>query len=410
MSGHPKSEPVSSVKFFTPGVLAMVGLIAVGFGFALYRFIFGIGSITNLNDQFPWGIWIGIDVSTGVALAAGGFTTSALVYIFHRERYHGLVRAALLTAMLGYTFVGIGLCADLGRYYNVWHPIIMWQGDSVLFEVGICVVCYLTVLYLEFLPIVAERFKDGVRFPGPLKAFNKPVELLLGISDKVLEKFMFILIILGVVLSCMHQSSLGALMLIAPSKMHPLWLTPISPLLFLSSAIAVGFPMVVFESMLASRSFKRPFEMDVLTPLSRMIPITLGIYLAMKIGDLAIREAFGHLFEGSVASNLFLVEMGLGVVLPFVMLLSDRVARSPKLLFLAALLVVLGVALNRINVFIVAYTPPYAEGSYFPSIGEILVTAALISLLMLVYRFVVLNFPVLEAHSPGRSAAKGGEA
>jgi len=406
MSGHVHSEPVRDVRFFTPGVLVMMGIIAVGAGFALWRFIFGLSEVTNLTDQFPWGIWIAVDVATGVALAAGGFTTSALVYIFHRERYHALVRAALLTALLGYTFVAIGLMADLGRYYNVWHPIIMWQGNSVLFEVGICVICYLTVLYLEFLPIVAERFKDGVKLPGPLAFLSGPVHAFLRLSEKVLERFMFILIILGVVLSCMHQSSLGGLMLIAPSKMHPLWLTPISPLLFLSSAVAVGFPMVIFESMLASRSFGRPKEMDLLTPLSRIIPITLGVYLFLKVGDLAIRETWGYVLDGSVESIFFLAELVLGVVVPFVMLLSERVARSPGLLFTAATMVVLGVALNRINVFLVAYSPPYAEQAYLPAVGEVAVTAALISTLALVYRFVVMNFPVL--HGPPPPDKEGG--
>lgn len=405
MSGHAIAEPVRSVRFFTPGVLLLVLIILVGAAFGVYRFIFGIAAVTHLDDQWPWGLWIAVDIATGVALAAGGFTTGALVYIFHRERYHRLIRAALLTAMLGYTFVAIGLLFDLGKYYNVWHPVIMWQGNSVLFEVGICVVCYLTVLYIEFMPIVIERLKDAADFPGPLKLINRiarsrPMAALLGFSERILNKVMFAFIILGVVLSCMHQSSLGALMLIAPTKMHPLWYTPISPLLFLASAIAVGFPMVVFESLIASRSFRRPPEMELLGPLSRLIPLLLGVYMFLKIGDMAIRDTWVYLADGSTASIMFLVEMGVGVVLPFLLLLSDPVRLSPKGLFAAAALIVGGVALNRINVFLIAYSPPFTSVTYIPAIGEFAITAALISTLVLVYRFVVLNFPVLEAPTP----------
>ena len=180
-----------------------------------YRFLYGLKTVTNLDHQHPWGLWISFDVATGVALAAGGFTTSALAHIFHRHHYHAVVRPALLTAMLGYTFVGIGLMADLGRYYNIWHPAwpTMWSPNSVLFEVGMCVMCYLTVLYLEFAPIVCERFIDDARWPT--------LSSLCGtVYGKVL-KIMPLLIIAGVVLSCLHQSSLGNLAVIAPHKYHP---------------------------------------------------------------------------------------------------------------------------------------------------------------------------------------------
>ncbi|GAB4298962.1 MAG: Ni/Fe-hydrogenase cytochrome b subunit [Myxococcota bacterium] len=398
MNEHLKPAPVSTVKFFTPGVLLLLAVIAVGLAFAAYRFLFGIGAISNLDDRYPWGIWIGIDVATGVALAAGGFTTSALVHIFHREQFHAVVRPALLTAMLGYTFVGIGLIVDLGKYYYIWHPLFMWQGNSVLFEVGMCVMAYLTVLYIEFLPIIVERFKDGVKFPSILGLLDGLATKFLSISDAVLGKIMFIFIILGVVLSCMHQSSLGALMLIAPTKMHPLWFTPILPLLFLFSAIAVGYPMVIFESLIASNSLKLKPEMEVISPLSKFIPFLLGIYMFMKISDMAIRETYVYLLDGSIQSSLFIVEMLFGLVLPFTMLLFEKARSSPKLLFTSVTLIILGVALNRVNVFLVAYAPPYAEKTYFPTIGEIAVTAALISTLLLIYRFVVQNFPVIVAH------------
>ncbi len=398
MSGHVACAPVGK-RLLTPGVGALLGLAALAGAFALWRFFFGLSAVTNLTDAYPWGIWIAVDVATGVALAAGGFTTAALAHIFHQRRYEAVVRPALLTAMLGYTFVGLALLVDLGRYYNIWHPAwpTMWQGNSVLFEVGMCVMAYLTVLYLEFMPIVCERFVGRVHLPGPLRALNAPVDGLLRFLQRVLGRVMFLLIIAGVVLSCMHQSSLGALMLIAPYKVHPLWYTPILPLLFLLSAVAVGYPMVVVESMWAAKSLGRKPEMEVLTPLSRFALLFLGIYMAAKFSDLIIREAYVHLLDGGVASAMFLVEVVFGLVVPFCMLLSPRVRRSPGLLFTAAGLVVLGVAVNRINVFLVAYRPPYAETSYFPSLGEIAVTAGMIAALALVYRVVVSILPVLPA-------------
>jgi Ni/Fe-hydrogenase subunit HybB-like protein len=207
---------------------------------------------------------------------------------------------------------------------------------------------------------------------------------------------MFIFIIAGVVLSTLHQSSLGTLMVISSSKMHPLWYSPISPLLFLLSAISVGFPMVIVESLLASRSFKMQPEMNVLSKLGRMMPPLLGVYLAFKVGDMVIRESFVYLTQFNTASVMFTLELVGGVVIPLRMFMSPTVRKSPPLLFTAALLVVLGVLLSRINTFITAYTPPYATHAYFPSIGEISVTVGFICLLMLAYRLIVLNFPIIS--------------
>ncbi|PKK82689.1 MAG: Ni/Fe-hydrogenase cytochrome b subunit [candidate division Zixibacteria bacterium HGW-Zixibacteria-1] len=398
MSTHETRAPMKT-RFFTKGTTILAAIAGLGILSYVYRLIFGLGAATNLDDQYPWGIWIAIDVASGVALAAGGFTTAALADIFHKDKYHAITRPALLTAMLGYTFVVIGLLADLGRYYNVWHPMIpsMWQGNSVLFEVGLCVMCYLTILYIEFLPIVAERFMGRVALPGPLRVFSKLIDSWLTVCYKYLTRFISLFIIAGVVLSCLHQSSLGTLMIIAPDKVHPLWYTSVSPLMFLLSAIAVGFPMVIFESILSSRSFKLKPELGILSSIARYTPILLGVYLAVKVADLTIRDAWPYLFEGSVQSAMFLIEIIGGVVIPILMLSTPKIRKSVKGLFISAtLVIVLGVALNRINVFLVGYTPLYADGIYFPSVFEILVTAGLIALLVLVYRFLVLNLPIIS--------------
>ena len=383
-------------KYFTPGIIVLIVLAVNGIIFLAGRFLFGIGAVTNLNNQYPWGLWIGIDVAAGVALAAGGFTSAALVYIMHRERFHAIARPALLTAMLGYSFVAFGVFTDIGRWYYIWHPLIMWNGSSALFEVGICVMMYVTVLYIEFLPVVTERFIGKVNFKKLLSFLNKPLEKLLLLLDKGLSKIIFIFIILGVVLSTLHQSSLGTLMIIAGPKMHPLWQTPVLPLLFLLSAISVGFPMVIFESMIAAKSFGEKPEMEILTPLGYSVAPLLGIYLAFKIGDMVIRGTFVYLTVINTASIMFTIEVVVGIIIPLRMFLSKKVLETPSLLFTASSLVIFGVLLNRIDNFIVAYTPPYSFGSYFPSFGEISVTVGFAALLILIYRIIVINFPVIS--------------
>ena len=397
MSEHVLPVPVNR-RFFTPGVFVLLALAAIMFLVAVIRFIFGLETVTNLDQQHPWGIWIAVDVASGVALAAGGFTAAALAHVFHREHYHAITRPALLTAMLGYTFVGIGLMFDLGRYYNIWHPMLpsMWQGNSVLFEVGMCVMCYLTVLYLEFVPIVCERLIAD-RQPWPmLDVIRRVLRPICVFIHPLINRIMFLLVIAGVVLSCLHQSSLGNLMVLVPSKFHDLWDTPICSLLFLLSAFMVGFPMVIVESIVASWSFKLKPEMEILAPLSRYVVFFTGLYLAFKVGDILVRESYVLLTEATVQSVCFIIEMVFGVIVPFAMLLSERVRTTPRLLFTAALLIVLGVAFNRINVFLVAYQPPYAVRSYFPSLGEIAVTVGLIATLMLVYRALVTYLPVIS--------------
>lgn len=382
-------------NFFTLGVIILAVLALNGLAFLAIRFYSGLGAVTNLDNQTPWGLWIGVDVAAGVALAAGGFTSAALAHVFHRESYHAIVRPALLTAMLGYTFVAFAVCIDIGRFYYIWHPLIMWNGNSALFEVGICVMIYMTVLYIEFLPIVTERFMGKVNLPGPLGAFNKPAEVVLKVLDSGLSKTMFVFIIAGVVLSTLHQSSLGTLMVIAGQKMHPLWQTPVLPLMFLLSAIAVGFPMIIFESLIASRSFKLKPEMNLLANLGSMTVPLLGIYLAFKLGDMFIRETFVYLARFDYTAWMFIAETGL-MLLAFLLLLSPKRVQSPGRLFAAASLVIAGVLLNRFNNFITAYKPFYDTVTYYPSVGEISVTIGCIALLILIYRFIVIYFPVIS--------------
>ncbi len=384
-------------KFWTPGVLVMLVFMMAGAVCIIARFTGGIGYVTNLTNARPWGLWVGVDVATGVALAAGGFTTAALAHIAGKHLYEPVTRPALLTAALGYTFVVLGLLVDIGRSWAIWKPIFNWNTNSVLFEVAMCVMVYLHVLYFEFFPIIAEQFKGKVNLPGFLSGFNGPVDMTLKVGDAIIGKIMWIFIILGVVLSCMHQSSLGSLMLVAPTKLHPLWYTPILPLLFLTSAVAVGYPMVVFETTLVTASFKLDSEMNILAPLTRITIFLLGIYLFLKCGDMVYRGTYVYLLDGTHQTNSFIVEMLFGILVPWVMLLFERVRNSRRGVFIAASLIVFGVVINRINVFIVGYKPPLSENGYFPALTEILVTLGLIATLMFIYRFVVTYLPVLQA-------------
>ena len=397
---------IETKRFFTPGTFGLLTVAVVGLTFGVIRFITGLGATTHLSTSYPWGIWIAVDVASGVALAAGGFTTAALVNIFGRREYRVLERPALLTAWLGYAFVGVGLLFDLGRYYNIWHPMVHWQGNSVLFEVGMCVMFYLTVLTVEFSPVLIGgllRLGEGRSgFAGMLRRIDGPLRTIRTLVRRVMPIFL----VAGVVLSFMHQSSLGALLLIAPSKVSSLWWTPVLPILFLLSAIMVGFPMVIVESLLAGRAFGRKPEIDVLGGIARFVPFTLGAYALIKFGDLAYRLTLDDLVNRPGDTMALFAELAVGVVIPLVLFSMKSIRRSPPGLFLAAFLVVAGVIFNRINVFLVGYHPAFAEGGYFPAAGEIAVTVGLVAAIMLCYRFFAWFFPVIEGVEPGTSGPK----
>lgn len=369
--------------------------------FCLFRFTGGLGTVTNLTNSYPWGIWKAVNVAAGVALATSGFTTAALVHIFHREKFEAVLRPALLFGLLGYTFGALSLFIDIGRYYNIWHPgwPTMWQGDSALFEVAICIMSYLTIMYIEFVPILCERFIGKVDLPGKLAKYNQLTDVLLRLVQKALNPILSVILLLGVVLSCMHHSSLGSLMLVARYKMHALWYTPMLPLLFLMSVFAVGFAVVICESLAVSWGYRRRYKMEILNPLSIYVLVFLGLYAIAKVSDLLIREAQGYVFDGSPESLFFLAEVVLGIFVPFAMLVSHRVRSSPLWLGVASGLVVFGVFINRVNVFITAYRSPFAPDRYIPSLSEIVITVGLVALFAFLHRVALFVFPISsESH------------
>jgi Ni/Fe-hydrogenase subunit HybB-like protein len=365
--------------------LLLVLVLGTGTGIILLRFVYGIGAVTNLSDQFPWGLWISFDVMSGVALAAGAFVIAATVHIFRIERFEPLVRPAILTGLLGYLLVVGGLVVDLGRPYNVWRPLVHWQHYSVLWEVGVCVATYTTVLLIEFLPVVLERLNT-------IKAITKRLPTVP--LYRLLKKISIGFVILGVVLSTLHQSSLGSLWVLLPEKLSPLWYSLYLPVFFWISAVAVGLAMTIVESTLSSKAFQRGLEIDLLADLAKAASVVLFIYLVARGADLIARGAWPLLFEPNLQAIAFWAEMGLGVLVPAIIFAIKPLRHKPGVLFGGALMVVFfGVVLNRLNVGIVGLWP-YTGQIYFPSWMEIVVTITLVSFGVIAFGLAVRYLPV----------------
>jgi Ni/Fe-hydrogenase subunit HybB-like protein len=340
------------------------------------RFVFGLGATTNLSDATPWGLWIGFDVMSGVALAAGGFIVTATVYVFRLERFHSIVRPAVLTAFLGYVAVAWGLLFDLGLPWNIWHMIVFWNPGSALFEVGWCVMLYLTVLGLEFLPVPAEEFSALARVRSYLLRVRFP------------------LVLVGIGLSTLHQSSLGSLYLIMPYRLHPLWYTPILPVLFLVSAIGLGLLMVIFESHTTAYLYRRQPETALLERLGAAARWVLLVYLVVRFGDLAAHGKLPALVAGGWQGALFWIEIALAVVVPAALLWIPKVRASQAGQWTAAGLGIAGVVLNRIDVGGLAHvrTGP----AYLPSWTEVAISAGIVAGAMLAFLFFIEHFRVWE--------------
>src|SRR5574341_1103534 len=306
-------------------ILAAAGSVAT-----VLRFTRGLGATTNLSDQFPWGLWIGFDILCGVGLASAGFTITAVVYIYNLKRFTPIIRPTVLTAFLGYLFVILALLFDLGQPHRIWHALVMWNPRSVMFEVAWCVMLYTTVLALEFSPIVFERLN-----------LERPQRIVRAISVP--------LVIVGVILSMLHQSSLGSLYLIVPEKLHPLWYSPLLPVFFFTSAIAAGLAMVIVESYLCQRAYNHHLEMGLLEPVGRAMVVVLSIYGILRLQDLARRGALAGLRRPDYEGTMFLLEMGLGVLLPILLLAIPRIRRTRAGLVTGAFLAVLGFVMNRID-------------------------------------------------------------
>jgi Ni/Fe-hydrogenase subunit HybB-like protein len=355
-----------------------VGLVILAFGaVATYiRFAKGLGAATNLSDEFPWGIWIGFDILCGVMLAAGGFTLMAATHIFHTGKYRPIARPALLTAFLGYLLVVGALMFDLGRPWMIWGPMVMWNPHSVMFEVGWCVALYTTVLSLEFAPIVFEK----LRMP-------KPLRLLHMISTP--------LVILGIILSTLHQSSLGSLYLIMAGKLHPLWYTPLLPVMFFFSALAVGLAMTIFESNMSARHFGHALELSLLQGLGRILTVVLLLYTVLRFQDLYKRDALKFAFDGSYEANFFIAEALIAMIIPLALLFIPKIRNSARGLYLISTMVVFGFVMNRLNIATTGM-----EGSagtrYVPSWSEVAITMSIVVVGVTIFALAVRYLPIFE--------------
>lgn len=386
----------------TPTVLAMFALAALAGVLILWRAVAGLGATTAMNDGYPWGLWIAFDVVTGTALGCGGYAIALLVYILNQGRYHPLVRPALLTSALGYSIAGFSVLIDLGRPWLTWKiPLFFWQwnGDSVLLEVALCIMAYSMVLWYELSPAFLER--AGASESPRLQSVAR--RLL-----PIVRKSLLWVTALGMLLPTMHQSSLGALLLLSGPRLHALWNTPVLPLLFLVSCVFMGFGAVVIEGALSSRFFGRKAETDMLAGLGRVMLPLIGVYLGIRFVDVAVRGQAGALFAFDTYAVMWLLEVALFVAAAS-LLAGDAARRDLGNLFRAALLLLFAGALYRFDVFLLAFEPG-AHWTYFPNVNEILITVGLVAGEIGVYIVFVRMFPILAGRPQATEAAHPGAA
>ncbi len=369
--------PVGGRLFTGPFILFSI-LALIGIVFIIERFIFGLGAVTNLNNGYPWGLWVVVDIVIGTAFACGGFALALAIYVANKGEYHPLMRPALLGSLLGYALGGGAAFVDMGRYWNfyqVFNPSVI-NLSSVMLEVALCVFAYIVVLAIEFSPTVLERF--GARN-----------------AKRALGRVLFVFIALGILLPTMHQSSLGSLLVSLGHKVDPLWQAyEMLPLLFLLSAITMGFSIVVFEGSLSSLRFRTTGERPLLEKLGPIIVGMLVAYLVVRFGQLLLSGSLGRAFAGDTRSLAFWIENLLYLV-PVVVLASAGMRRKPQALFLAAISMLLAASVYRINAFLVGFNPPPGY-QYFPSVTELLVTVGMISIEVVIFLYVIKRFPVLH--------------
>jgi len=382
------SEHSTTVErpLFSPFNVISGVIILFGLWLTYLRFTGGLAAVSNLDNNNPWGIWIGFDLLCGVALAAGGYTTAAAVEIFGMKKYHAAVRPAILTGFLGYSMVAFALLYDVGQPWRLPYPFIVSQGvTSVMFEVGACVMLYLIVLFLEFSPVALEWI-------GARKL------------RRVIVRLSILLTIFGVLLSTLHQSSLGAMFLLVPSKLHPLWYSPYLPVFFFVSSIAAGLSMVIFEGTLSHRNFHDKMDKEHLEASRRVVlgfgrgaSLVLAGYFAIKVFGIAIGNNWHHL--GTNYGLWFMVEMLGFVALPCFLFAIGVRDRNATVIKWAALWTVLGIILNRLNVVLICFNWQLpAEARYFPSWKELGISVFVVTVGIVIYRFIVTRMPVFYEH------------
>jgi Ni/Fe-hydrogenase subunit HybB-like protein len=390
-----RADPVGG-KLLTPFFKVLLVMWAVGSAAGVVRFTQGLGAATAMNDGYPWGIWIAVDVVVGTALGSGGFAVALLVYVLNRGKLHPLIRPALLTSALGYTAGATAIVFDVGRYWNLWRvpiaPLFSKGGrfgfnwNSGLLEVALCVMAYTAVLWIEVSPPILQTLRDK----GP-NAIRGLAGSLLAIVERVLP----VVLALGLVLPMMHQSSLGSLYLVAVTKLHPLWHTPLLPLLFLLTCVGMGYAAVIAESVFSARAFRRPLEAEMLSSLSGIMAFLSAAYVVIRLADVAFRGRISLAFAANGHALLFWFELGLGAAAA-ALLWRTRASHDTGALVRAAALLAAAGGLYRVDVYLTAFDPGNGW-RYFPSVGEILITLGIMAVETMVFVLVVRKFPILAA-------------
>lgn len=345
-------------------------------GFLIARFFWGLETATALNDAMPWGLWIAFKLSF-VACAAAGFTFAAIVYVFRLEKYRPLVRTAILVGLLGYTIFIISLLFDLGRWYNIWHPIVMWNPHSVMFEIAWCVMLYTAVLYAEFSPAFFERL-----------GWHR--------MEKLMHVIVVPLVIAGVVLSTLHQSSLGSLYLIQFTKLSPLFWSPLIPVFFFVSAVATGLALMMIVPVINTKAFGSENRQELLATLAKPAAIVLGIYFVLKFGDVLMRGELPRLLTPTAMSALWWLEV-LCILIPAAILLTPQARANPRVRMGAAAVAIGGVVLGRFNIALFGFSDYLGalNVTYIPSFGEWIITFALVAVAIAAYIAAVKWLPIL---------------
>jgi len=359
-------------------------IFAAGCYGAYARFALGLHQSTNLTDGQPWGLWVGLGTLCGVGISAGGFAIAAAVYLLGFERYRPVVRSAVLLSFLGYLTVCVGMMYELGLPWRIWHPIVMWNRHSVLFEVSWCVMLYTTVLTLEFSPALVER----IPWKGLRNTYLKwHHELLIG------------LVMVGAVLSSLHQSFLGGLYLVAKGKVDPLWYSQYLPTLFYLSAVPAGLAATIMAVYLCNRSLNAGIDPRILTEMSQVIAPLLYVYALFRGIDLVTHGGLASLWYWREESLLFLLEIGLLVVAPIILLSQKKIRSNPQHLYLTCSLVVMGFIANRLNVSVTAFerTSGY---HYVPKWTEFALTLATVTAAAVAFHYAVRYLDILPKKQP----------
>lgn len=370
-----KEEQPLGGRIFTPTFLFCLLLLIISLFFLAKRFMYGLGAATNMSDGYPWGIWIAFDVVVGTAFGCGGYAIAIMVYLFNKGEYHPLIRPALMTSLFGYSLAGLAVFFDVGRYWQIYNIFLPWylNPNSVLLEVALCIGAYVVVLWIEFTPTFLEK----------LGADN---------TKKSLEKIMFIFVALGILLPTMHQSSLGTVMVVAGSKLSPLWWTGLLPLLFLISCIFMGYAIVIFEASITAQRYKIADESHILSKLSGIFPYMIAIYLVIRFADVALRGHLGLAFRGDLMGNMFLLE-NLLLLIPMCILLIPANRNNARMLFFSAISIILAGTLYRFNCYLIGFDPG-GGWTYFPAAGEILITVGIVSIEIMAFLWFIKRLPI----------------